>query len=44
MNNEERHSMHDFVTWRTEMKSVVEISAFRNVESRLVLATHRRWP
>ena len=27
-NNEEQHSLHDFVTWRDEMTSVVEISAF----------------
>ena len=29
-NNENRHSLHDFVTWRDQMTSVVEISAFRN--------------
>ena len=30
-NNEEQHSLHDFVTWRDEMTSVVEISAFRTI-------------
>jgi len=29
-NNENRHSLHDFVTWRDQMTSVVEISAFRS--------------
>jgi predicted permease len=28
-NNENRQSLHDFVTWRDQMTSVVEISAFR---------------
>jgi predicted permease len=28
-NNENQHSLHDFVTWRDQMTSVVEISAFR---------------
>jgi putative ABC transport system permease protein len=28
-NNENRQSLHDFVTWRDQMKSVVEVSAFR---------------
>ncbi|HYN09597.1 MAG TPA: ABC transporter permease [Vicinamibacterales bacterium] len=28
-NNENRRSLHDFVTWRDQMTSVVEISAFR---------------
>src|SRR6185295_19371064 len=28
-NNENRHSLHDFVIWRDQMTSVVEISAFR---------------
>ncbi len=30
-NNENRQSLHDFVTWRDQMKSVVEISAFRTI-------------
>jgi putative ABC transport system permease protein len=30
-NNENRQSLHDFVTWRDQMKSVVEVSAFRAV-------------
>lgn len=32
-NNENRHSLHDFVTWRDRMASVVEISAFREVSA-----------
>ena len=28
--NENRHSLHDFVMWRDQMTSVVEISAFRD--------------
>ncbi len=30
-NNENRQSLHDFVTWRDQMKSVVEVSAFRTI-------------
>ena len=30
-NNEARQSTQDFLTWREHMKSVVEISAFRNI-------------
>ena len=30
-NNENRQSLHDFVTWRDQMTSVVEISAFRTI-------------
>jgi hypothetical protein len=29
--NEDRQSLHDFVTWRDQMTSVVEISAFRTI-------------
>jgi putative ABC transport system permease protein len=32
-NNENRHSLHDFVTWRDQMTSVVEISAFREARA-----------
>jgi predicted permease len=32
-NNEARQSTRDFLTWREQMKSVVEISAFRNIPS-----------
>ncbi len=28
-NNESRHALHDFVSWRDQMTSVVEVSAFR---------------
>jgi len=34
-NNENRHSLHDFVTWRDQMTSVVEISAFREASATL---------
>ena len=30
-NNENQQSLHDFVTWRDQMTSVVEISAFRTI-------------
>ena len=30
-NNENRQSLHDFVTWRDQMQSVVEVSAFRTI-------------
>jgi putative ABC transport system permease protein len=30
-NNENRQSLHDFATWRDQMKSVVEVSAFRTI-------------
>ena len=32
-NNENRKSLHDFVTWRDQMTSVVEISAFREISA-----------
>jgi predicted permease len=32
-NNEDRQSLHDFVTWRNQMTSVVEISAFRETSA-----------
>ena len=41
-NNENRHSLHDFVAWRQEMKSVVEISAFQDVEAGLVTDSSSR--
>ena len=31
--NENRHSLHDFVTWREHMTSVVEVSAFRDASA-----------
>lgn len=34
-NNEDRHSLHDFVTWRQDLTSVVEISAFQDLEAPL---------
>ncbi|HEY0035331.1 MAG TPA: ABC transporter permease, partial [Longimicrobium sp.] len=35
-NNEERRAVHDFVTWRDEMKTVRELSAFRNAGRNLI--------
>ena len=32
-NNENHQSLHDFVTWRDQMRSVVEISAFRTISA-----------
>ena len=32
-NNENRQSLHDFVTWRDQMTSVIEISAFRELSA-----------
>ena len=34
-NNEERRSTQDFIDWREQVKSVVEISAFRNIPALL---------
>src|SRR5688572_17094927 len=36
VNNEERQAVHDLVAWRQEMKSVVDIAAFRNVDQNLI--------
>jgi predicted permease len=33
--NENRQSLHDFVTWRDQMTSVVEVSAFRSIVATL---------
>ena len=33
---ENRYSLHDFVTWREQLKSVQQVSAFRMVRERLV--------
>jgi putative ABC transport system permease protein len=35
-NNENRQSLHDFVTWRDQMTSVVEISAFRTIAATML--------
>jgi len=36
INNEERRSIHDFVAWRRELRSVEQLGAFRNVGRNLV--------
>ena len=35
-NREERRSLHDFVLWRAEMKSVEDMTAFRTVDRNLI--------
>ena len=35
VDNEERRSLHDFVVWRDELRSVEELGAFRTVEHNL---------
>ncbi len=37
VNNEERQSLHDFVAWREEMRSVEDVGAFRTVARNLIL-------
>ena len=36
-NNEERRSLHDFVAWRTELRTVEELSAFRTIGRNLIV-------
>jgi predicted permease len=36
VDNEERRSLHDFVTWREELRSVQDLGAFRTVERNLI--------
>ena len=36
VDNEERRSLHDFVVWRDELRSVEELGAFRTVEHNLI--------
>ncbi|MGH7469806.1 MAG: ABC transporter permease, partial [Longimicrobiales bacterium] len=43
VNNEEQRSLHDFILWRSEMKSVVEISAFHEYQAALFIGT-TPWP
>jgi predicted permease len=35
-NNEERRALHDFATWRRELKSVQDLGAFRNTMRNLI--------
>ena len=42
-NNEEMRSLHDFILWRGQMKSVVEISAFHEWEASLFVGP-MAWP
>ena len=37
-NNEERRSVHDFITWREELRSVEHLAAFRNVTRNLIVS------
>ena len=43
-NEEERRLLHDFVTWRRDVKSIGEIGAYRTVERNLVLGDARPEP
>jgi putative ABC transport system permease protein len=43
VNNEELRSLHDFILWRSQMKSVVEISAFHEFEASLFVGS-TAWP
>lgn len=36
VNDEERRSLHDFATWREELRSVEDLGAFRNVSRNLI--------
>ena len=35
--NQERQSLHDFVTWRAELRTVREVSAFRDIRRNLIV-------
>ena len=35
LNNEDRRALHDFVTWRDELRSVVDLGAFRTIDRNL---------
>ena len=37
IDNEERRSLHDFVLWRDELKSVQDLGAFRTVDRNIIL-------
>ncbi|MGH7460834.1 MAG: ABC transporter permease, partial [Longimicrobiales bacterium] len=43
VNNEEQRSLHDFILWQSQMKSVVEISAFHEHQASLFIGT-TPWP
>ena len=36
-NNEERRSLHDFVAWRNELRTLEELSAFRTIGRNLIV-------
>ena len=36
IDNEERRSLHDFITWREELRSVEDLTAFRTVQRNLI--------
>jgi putative ABC transport system permease protein len=42
--DEERRLMHDFVTWRRDLRSVEDLSAYRTVDRNLVLGEARPEP
>jgi predicted permease len=43
-NMEDERLLHDFIVWRRELRSVVDISAFRNVQRNLVSETGQGEP
>jgi predicted permease len=43
VNNEEQQSLHDFILWRSQLKSVVEISAFHE-DTRSLVVGNTAWP
>ena len=43
-NNEDRRVLHDFVTWRTELKSIEDVGAFRTVVRNVAVANEAPEP
>jgi predicted permease len=38
VNNEERQALHDFFTWREELRTIEDLTAFRTIERNLIVA------
>jgi predicted permease len=38
VNNEERQALHDFFTWRAELRTIEDLTAFRTIERNLIVA------
>ena len=43
-NQDERRLLHDFVNWRRDVRSIVELGAYRNIERNLTLGDARPEP